>query len=406
MTKTGSASKPPSALPSALGYRMPAEWEPHESTWLAWPHFRGDWPGKFEPIPWVYAEIVRNLARHERVDLIVNSPNAERRARAVLELADALSENVRFHHWRTDRVWTRDSGCIFLTRNSAPQGRKPPVIEDANGTAEAVPFPKPSHRKSFTGKQDGPRIALHFQFNGWAKYPNYKLDEKIGGRMAKAAGARVMRPVVVHPNGGEHRVVLEGGSIDVNGCSTLLTTEECLLSTTQQRNPPMDRAAYEQLFADYFGVQSVIWLDSGIAGDDTHGHVDDITRFVAPNTVVTMVEQNEQSENYAPLYANLGRLKAARVSSGSSDGQKLEIVEIPMPRPVVFEGRQLPASYANFYIANGVVLVPVFNDPNDRIALNVLAEVFPTREIAPIYSGDLIWGFGALHCMTQQQPEN
>jgi agmatine deiminase len=210
----------------------------------------------------------------------------------------------------------------------------------------------------------------------------------------------------VHPNGGEHRVVLEGGSIDVNGCSTLLTTEECLLSTTQQRNPPMDRAAYEQLFADYFGVQSVIWLDSGIAGDDTHGHVDDITRFVAPNTVVTMVEQNEQSENYAPLYANLGRLKAARVSSGSSDGQKLEIVEIPMPRPVVFEGRQLPASYANFYIANGVVLVPVFNDPNDRIALNVLAEVFPTREIAPIYSGDLIWGFGALHCMTQQQPEN
>ena len=168
----------------------------------------------------------------------------------------------------------------------------------------------------------------------------------------------------------------------------------------------MDRAAYEQLFADYFGVQSVIWLDSGIAGDDTHGHVDDITRFVAPNTVVTMVEQNEQSENYAPLYANLWRLKAARVSSGSSDGQKLEIVEIPMPRPVVFEGRQLPASYANFYIANGVVLVPVFNDPNDRIALNVLAEVFPTREIAPIYSGDLIWGFGALHCMTQQQPEN
>ena len=173
-----------------------------------------------------------------------------------------------------------------------------------------------------------------------------------------------------------------------------------MLSTTQQRNPPMDRAAYEQLFADYFGAQSVIWLDSGIAGDDTHGHVDDITRFVAPNTVVTMIEQNEQSENYAALHANLGRLKNAR----TSDGQKLEIVEIPLPRPVVFEGRQLPASYANFYIANGAVLVPVFNDPNDRIALNTLAELFPTREIVPIYSGDLIWGFGALHCMTQQQP--
>jgi agmatine deiminase len=194
--------------------------------------------------------------------------------------------------------------------------------------------------------------------------------------------------------------VLEGGSIDVNGCGTLITTEECLLSTTQQRNPSMDRAAYDQLFADYFGIQSVIWLDSGIAGDDTHGHVDDITRFVAPNTVATMIESNAQSENYAPLQVNLGRLKNARTAKG----QKLDIVEIPMPRPVVFEGRQLPASYANFYIANGAVLVPVFNDPNDRIALNTLAELFPTREIVPIYSGDLIWGFGALHCMTQQQP--
>ena len=355
-------------LPAALGYRMPAEWEPHASTWLAWPHFKDDWPGKFEPIPWVYAEIIRNLARHERVDLIVNSDRAEKNARAVLELADALSENVCFHRWRTDRVWTRDSGCIFLDPRLAPTER---------------------------AKKDASLIALHFQFNAWAKYDNYEFDAKLGARMAKAAGARV-----VHPMAGDDRVVLEGGSIDVNGRGTLLTTEECLLSTVQQRNPSMDRAAYEQMFADYFGIQSVIWLDSGITGDDTHGHVDDITRFVAPNRVVTMVEPNEQSENYAPLYANLGRLKAAR----TTDGQKLEIVEIPLPRPVIFEGRQLPASYANFYIANGAVLVPVFNDPNDRVALNTLAEVFPTREIVPIYSGDLIWGFGALHCMTQQQP--
>lgn len=346
---------------------MPAEWEPHESTWLAWPHFRDDWPGKFDPIPWVYAEIVRNLARHERVDLIVNDASSEKRARAVLEkagvLSDSLSNNVCFHHWRTDRVWTRDSGCIFLT----------PTADDA---------------------QSG-LLALHFQFNAWAKYSNYEFDEKNGGLMAKTAGAGV-----VHPVSKKHRVVLEGGSIDVNGCGTLITTEECLLSTIQQRNPSMDRAAYEQLFADYFGAQSIIWLDSGIAGDDTHGHVDDITRFVAPNTVITMIDQNELSENYAELHANLGRLKNAR----TSDGKKLEIIEIPMPRPVVFEGRQLPASYANFYIANGVVLVPVFNDPNDRIALDTLAELFPTREIVPIYSGDLIWGFGALHCMTQQQP--
>jgi agmatine deiminase len=350
-------------LPAAQGYRMPAEWEPHESTWLAWPHFRGDWPGKFDPIPWVYAEIVRNLARHERVDLIVDDASSEKRARAVLEKADAFSANVCFHHWRTDRVWTRDSGCIFLT---------PPADHS-----------------------DSEPLALHFQFNAWAKYPNYKLDEEVGERMAQAAGVRV-----VHPFSKKHRVVLEGGSIDVNGRGTLVTTEECLLSTTQQRNPLMDRAAYEQLFADYFGAQSVIWLDSGIAGDDTHGHVDDITRFVAPNTVVTMIEENDRSGNYAALYANLGRLKNAR----TADGHKLDIVEIPMPRPVVFEGRRLPASYANFYIATGAVLVPVFNDPNDRIALNTLAELFPTREIVPIYCGDLIWGFGALHCMTQQQP--
>jgi agmatine deiminase len=359
MSKRSTKSK----LPAARGYRMPAEWEPHESTWLTWPHFRADWPGKFEPIPWVYAEIIRNLARHERVDLIVNSEYAEKRARAVLEFADALSDNVCFHRWRTDRVWTRDSGCIYLT---------PPA-----------------------GANDAGLVALHFQFNGWAKYPNYEFDAKLGARMAKAAGARVVRPV-----SGDHRVVLEGGSIDVNGCGTLLTTEECLLSTTQQRNPPMDRMAYEQMFAEYFGAQSVIWLGEGITGDDTHGHVDDIARFVAPDTVIAMIEPNAQHEDYSALQHNLGRLKAAR----DQDGQRLNVIEIPLPRPVVFEGRTLPASYANFYIANGVVLLPVFNDPNDRIALNTLAEVFPSREIVPIYSGDLIWGFGALHCMTQQQP--
>ena len=422
---------------------MPAEWEPHESTWLAWPHLRGDWPGKFEPIPWVYAEIVRNLARHERVDLIVKSERAEKSARAVLERADALSDNVCFHRWRTDRVWTRDSGCIFLTQNPEPQGLKPPTNDDASDTAseaaekvvpdqtvspqrlkpdserssyrsaealrhpksgprlsfsaacEAVPFPKPTREGRSKAKHDKPLMGLHFQFNAWAKYENYKLDARLGSRMAKAAGAGI-----VHPTSGDERVVLEGGSIDVNGRGTLLTTEECLLSTTQQRNPSMDRAAYEQMFADYFGVQSVIWLGEGIEGDDTHGHVDDLSRFVAPNTVVTMVEANAQDENYSALQHNVGRLRAAR----DQDGHRLNVVEIPMPRPVVFEGRRLPASYANFFIANGVVLVPVFNDPNDRVALNTLAELFPTREVVPIYSCDLIWGFGALHCMTQQQP--
>jgi len=353
----------PSKLPSALGYRMPAEWEPHASTWLAWPHFKGDWPGKFEPVPWVYAEIIRHLARYERVDLIVNNVRAENDARAVLERADALSENVRFHMWRTDRVWMRDSGCIFLTREAELR-------------------------------------ALTFQFNAWAKYDNYKFDSKVGARMAKTEDARIVRPTFTDQASQEHPVVLEGGSIDVNGRGTLLTTEECLLSTTQQRNPHMDRTAYERLFADYFGIQTVVWLGEGIEGDDTHGHVDDLTRFVAPSTVVTMIEPDAQDANYSALQHNLGRLRAAR----DQDGQRLNIVEIPMPSPVIFEGRRLPASYANFYIANGIVLVPVFNDPMDRIALNTLSDLFPSREIVPIYSGDLIWGFGAMHCMTQQEP--
>ncbi|MGA8298844.1 MAG: agmatine deiminase family protein [Terriglobales bacterium] len=361
--------KRPRNLPAERGYRMPAEWEPHASTWLAWPHFRGDWPGKFEPIPWVYAEIIRNLARHERVDLIVKSAKAERKARAVLEQAEALSDNIVFHLWRTDRVWTRDSGCIFLA---------PPE----------------------EGKNGAPPIALHFRFNAWVKYDNYKLDAKIGARMAKAAGAEMVRPRFGYSKATEYPIVLEGGSIDVNGRGTLLTTEECLLSATQQRNPSMNRAAYEQMFADYLGVQSAIWLGEGIEGDDTHGHIDDLARFVAPDTVVTMIEPNAQDPNYSALHHNVGRLRAAR----DQNGQRLNLVEIPMPRPVIFEGRRLPASYANFYIANGIVLVPVFNDPNDRVALNTLAQLFPAREIVPIYSGDLIWGFGALHCMTQQEP--
>ncbi|MGB7584709.1 MAG: agmatine deiminase family protein [Terriglobales bacterium] len=338
--------------------RMPAEWEPHAATWLAWPHFKDDWPGKFEPIPWVYAEIIRHLARHERVELIVNDAAAEKRARKTLKLANALSGNVHFHRWPTDRVWTRDSGCTFVTGSEG-------------------------------------LTAIKWRFNAWAKYPNWKQDEKIGSLMAKAAGSHELRPVF-----GKQRVVLEGGSIDVNGRGTLLTTEECLLSKVQQRNPAMKRKDYEKIFADHLGVARVVWLGRGIAGDDTHGHVDDITRFVSPDTVVTMVESDPDDPNYAPLRDNIRRLREAT----NQDGASLSIVELPMPGPVVFEGRRLPASYCNFYIANGLVLVPVFNDPNDRVALEILADLFPEREVVGIYSGDLIWGFGAMHCMTQQQP--
>ena len=362
-------------------FRMPGEWEPHASTWLAWPHYRGDWPGKFEPIPWVYAEIIRQLAGHEPVDLIVKSTASEKQARKLLNKANAHSKNVRFHRWPTNRVWTRDSGCTFV-RNTENAG-KPSTALRAGSPAITRAEPTPT------------LAAIKWRFNAWAKYSNYHHDEKIGSLMATAA--RVPETRAVH---GKTRVVLEGGSIDVNGHGTLLTTEECLLSKVQQRNPKLSRTDYEKLFADYLGIRKVIWLGSGIAGDDTHGHVDDIARFVSPDTVVTAVESDPKDPNYEPLRENVRRLRAAT----DQDGNSLSIVELPMPAPVVFEKRRLPASYANFYIANGIVLVPVFNDPNDRFALDILADLFPDREVVGIYSGDLIWGFGAMHCMTQQQP--
>ncbi len=360
---------------AARSYRMPAEWEPHAATWLAWPHNEKDWPGKFEPIPWVFAEIIRHLARHERVELIVADAAEERGAKKVLDRANALSENVRFHRWPTDRIWLRDSGCIFVEQPDS-------VRSDSRGRLSAH-----GHRAL--------QAALKFRFNAWAKYSNWRHDNKIGALMAESAGIPEL-----HPEHQEKSIVLEGGSIDVNGCGTLLTTEECLLSKVQQRNPGMKRRDYENAFGKYLGITNVIWLGSGIHGDDTHGHVDDLTRFVNPTTMVTMVESNRRDVNHKPLAKNLERLKSAR----DQDGKPLNIIEIPMPQPVVFEGRRLPASYANFYIANNVALVPVFNRANDRIALNILSEAFPSREIVPIYSGDFIWGFGAMHCMTQQQP--
>jgi agmatine/peptidylarginine deiminase len=413
---------------------MPAEWEPHQATWLAWPHYRDDWPGKFEPIPWVYAEIIRHLSRHERVELIVTDATSERRARKTLDRANALNDNIRFHRWPTNRFWTRDSGCTFVAseghvgtaapgrpaeRSSAD--RKATISRSsraqrnrslANGSAKSrdlalsPPLARESRRgldfsraeKTFGGigaLAPGGLTAIEWRFNAWAKYSNYRHDEKIGSLMAQATGARELRPL--H---GKQRVVLEGGSIDVNGEGTLLTTEECLLSKVQQRNPGMTRQDYENIFQDYLGISNVIWLGSGIAGDDTHGHVDDLTRFVTPDTIVTAVESDPNDANYEPLRENIRRLRAAT----TQDGKPLAIVELPTPAPVIFEGRQLPASYANFYIANALVLVPVFNDPNDRFALDILADLFPDREVIGIYSGDLVWGFGTIHCMTQQQP--
>jgi len=350
--------------PRFLGYRMPAEWEPHEATWLAWPHNPEDWPGKFQAIPWLYAEIVRLLAAHELVHLIVENVKEERRAQHILERAGANLDSVSFHRWPTDRSWTRDSGPIF--------------VRNAEGN-----------------------VALtNWRFNAWAKYSDWKLDDKMPGRVAKLLGLPEWKPAIELVDGREHRIVLEGGSIDVNGAGILLTTEECQLSEMQQRNPGVSRAQLEQAFHDYLGIDQTIWLNRGIAGDDTHGHIDDIARFVGPTTIVAAVEPDSSDPNHAPLAENLARLKAAR----TRDGKQFTLVELPMPRPVVFRGQRLPASYANFYIANGLVLVPTFHDPNDRVALNTLAEVFPGREVIGIHCVDLVWGLGTLHCMTQQQP--
>jgi agmatine deiminase len=356
-------SAQPEQTPRELGYRMPAEWEPHQATWLAWPHNPEDWPGKFQAIPWLYAEIVRLLAAHEKVHLLVQNEKEQRRVASVLERAHVNVDNVVLHGWPTDRVWTRDSGPIFV-RNS--EGR--------------------------TG-------LTNWRFNAWAKYPDWHLDDEIPHRVADLLNLPQWEPTV-DVGGEQRRLVLEGGSIDTNGQGILMTTEECLLSEVQQRNPGVSREQLEQVFRDYLGMEQVIWLGRGIAGDDTHGHVDDISRFVAPTTIVTAVEPNTKDPNHEPLAENLDRLKAAR----SGDGKAFTIIELPMPRPVVFRKQRLPASYANFYIANGLVLVPTFHDPNDRVALGILAELFPDREVIGIHAVDLVWGLGTLHCMTQQQP--
>jgi len=345
-------------------YRMPAEWSPHAATWIAWPHNPGDWPNKFQPIPWVYCEIVRHLSQVEDVHILVNDEGSERRATNMLRRQGSNVARLHFHCWRTDRVWLRDSGPIFVK----------------NGEGE---------------------VALtNWKFNAWAKYDNWRNDALIPKQVAKLHGMTSFEPSVTMADGKARRLVLEGGSIDTNGEGVLLTTEECLLSDIQQRNPGVSRELLEQAFAQYLGIEKVIWLNRGCAGDDTHGHVDDISRFVGVNTILIAVEHNTADENHLPLAENLERLHAAR----NLKKKPFTIKTLPMPAPVVFEGQRLPASYANFYIANNLVLVPTFNDPNDRIALNTLAECFPDRTVTGIHCTDFIWGLGALHCMTQQEP--
>ena len=308
------------------------------------------------------SEIVRHLSQVEEVNILVNDEKAEKAARRILLRAGANVARLHFHHWRTDRIWLRDSGPIFV-------------------------------------KKENDLAVTNWKFNAWAKYPNWQNDDQIPEHVAKLQNLPRFDPFI-RIDGEDRRIVLEGGSIDVNGAGAMLTTEECLLSEVQQRNPGVSREQLAQVFGDYLGANQVIWLNRGCAGDDTHGHVDDIARFVAANTIVAAVEHNTADENHLPLAENLERLHSAK----QPNGEPYKIIELPMPTPVIFDNERLPASYANFYIANDLVLVPTFNDANDRIALNTLAECFPYRKVVGIHCGDFIWGLGALHCMTQQQP--
>lgn len=339
---------------------MPAEWATHAATWIAWPHHEPDWPGKLGPIPWVYAEIVRVLHAHERVEILCHSEDVREAARSHLDAHGVSLDRVRLHVVPNDRVWLRDS---------APTG----VIGGGGDVA-----------------------LVNWRFNAWAKYDNYTHDAEVGRAVERITGHTRIEPV--RPDTGE-RVVLEGGAIETNGEGVMLVTEECLLSDVQARNPGLSRDGYERVFREYLGIRETIWLGEGCVGDDTHGHIDDIARFVAPDVVVLAYERDPADENHRRSADNMRRLELA----GGGEGA-FKVVPLPYPRAVVMNGERLPASYANFYLANGVVIVPTFNDPNDRVVLNALAELMPDRRVVGIHAVDLVWGLGTLHCLTQQEP--
>ena len=343
-------------------FRMPAEWEPHRATWISWPHHEPDWPGKLGAIPWVYAEIARVIAGAETVEILCHDERVAGDARAVLDAHSVPAARRRLHIVPTDRVWLRDS---------APIG-----VHDDKGEV----------------------VLLSWAFNGWAKYDNWQQDIRIAPPIAAAIGRCLEEPR--REDTGE-RIVLEGGGIDVNGQGLLLVTEEWLLTDTQVRNSGLTRADYEAVFAKWLGVRRTLWLGEGCVGDDTHGHVDDIARFVTPDTIVLAVEEDPGDENHERSMDNLRRLELAIEDPAVG---ALRIVTLPFPRPVTMNGERLPASYANFYIANGVVIVPTFNDVNDRIALDTLARVMPQHTVVGIHAVDLVWGLGTLHCLTQQEP--
>ena len=339
-----------------MGYRMPAEWEPHEATWLAWPHNPETWPGRIKYIPSIWIQMIKPLHVHEKVHICVTDAQMEETVKATLRRHD-IGQNVFIHQIPTNDAWARDHNAIFVTR-------------EKDGVKELT--------------------AIDWIFNSWGgKYGPWDLDDVVPQKVAKYLEVPCVEP----------GLVLEGGSIDVNGQGTLMTTEQCLLN--KNRNAHLSKKEIENYLCNYLGVTHILWLGDGIVGDDTDGHVDDITRFVNPTTVVTVLEEDPADENYKPLQDNLKRLQSMK----DQDGRSLKIITIPMPGPVAYQEQRLPASYANFYIANGVVLVPIYNHPNDKRALETLEKLFPTRRVIGINAVEMVWGLGALHCVTQQQPK-
>ncbi|MGO8836075.1 MAG: agmatine/peptidylarginine deiminase [Limisphaerales bacterium] len=347
---------------AGLGYSMPAEWEPHEATWLGWPHNATDWPDKLDTIRWVYGEMVRKISSGEIVRLLVRHRAEQKLAASYLQRAGCDLKKVEFIVHPTNRGWTRDSGPIHVRRRN-------PKVETA---------------------------IVHFHFNAWAKYNDWRKDTRV-----PETAAKLLKKPLFNAQFNGRNFVIEGGGIEVNGRGTLLTTEECYLHPkVQVRNPGLTRAQYNEMFGKYLGAQNILWLLNGPVGDDTHGHIDDICRFVNPKTLVLIRETNRRDINYRPLAENWERVQEFRLEDGSKPG----VIPLPMPAPIFYDGYRLPASYANFYISNACVIVPTFNDPNDRVALGILGELFQDRPVVGIHAVDLVLGFGSLHCLTQQQP--
>ena len=345
-------------------FRMPAEWEPQKSVWISWPHNKNDWPGMFEKIPNVVGKIIKYLANHQRIDLLVNTNKIMYEARKKLKRTGCKLSNIKFHKIKTDRLWLRDSGPIFLINK-------------------------------ITRK----KIMLNFEFTAWSKYKNFRNDNKINYQISKYLNIKSILPKKINSKKFE-KVVMEGGAFDTNGSGSILLTKECLLSSKQERNKGFKKSDYESLFSKYLNTKNFIWLNKGIVGDDTHGHIDDIARFVSKTTIMIADENNKSDKNYKSLKENIKILR----KSYDENGKKFKIIKIPMPSPIFIKKTRVPASYLNFFISNKTVLVPIFNVKEDKKVLKIFRKFFTKRKVIAVDCSDLIWGFGAIHCMTQQEP--